>query len=294
MQFLKPKSSRKDTNQLIFDIAEYNRDRDRNEIYRRLSSLNLYSPVVSSKVEMKPGEKYTITEGMNLELPSVTIQSLQLVLFFINKNDRRLGDRFIMVSVAEAFDMIEKTNDFQGLLFYNDQESYFGILRQYFNRIRRDFFPKEPEKFMVPPGHKIVMVVPVKQATIQALESGIYIVDFGQYCNSVQVFAEIDKLNESSKPVSIIWIIQYDFIAYLESTGGIASFLVNLSKLISYNPHSRTIVIPKNAIFKASFRDSLIQLGAHIFSSGYNDSCFVEVHKPDGSITVGMGGKPFS
>lgn len=293
MQFFKPKSSRKDTNQLIFDIAEYNRDRDRKEMCRRLSSLNLYSPVVSSKVEMEPGEKYTIPEGM-IELPSVTLQSLQLVLFFINKNDRRLGERFIMVSVAEAFDMIEKTNDFQGILFYNDQDSYFGIFRQDFNRIRRDFFPKEPENFRVPPGHKIVMVVPVKQATIQALESGIYIVDFGHYCNIDQVFAEIDKLNDSSKIVSIIWIIQYDFIAYLQSTGGISSFLVKLSKVISSNPHSRTIVLPNNAIFQASFRDSLIQLGAHIFSSGYNDNCFVEVHKPDGSITVGMGGKPFS
>jgi|GEM_PF-4378406 len=53
MKFFKPKSGSTDTNQLIFDYAEYHRDSDKHEIYRRLSSLSLYSPVVSSNTPDK-------------------------------------------------------------------------------------------------------------------------------------------------------------------------------------------------------------------------------------------------
>jgi len=293
MKFFKPKSGSTDTNQLIFDYAEYHRDSDKHEIYRRLSSLSLYSPVVSSNFDIKPGEKQTITEGMNLALRCVNIQLLELVLFFLNKNDVRLGERFIMMSVAEAFDMVEKTNHLQGILFYNDKESYFGILRQDFDWIRSEFFPKEPEMVTVPPGHKVVAIHPVQRANFWVLESGIHIVDFGHYCNIDEFFATIGKLGESSSNPNIIWIIQNEFIEYLQSIESSSSFLMKISQILSLNPHAKNIVLPKNAIFQASFRESLIQLGGYVFSSADDNTCFVEVHKSDGSITFGMAGKPF-
>jgi len=44
-----------------------------------------------------------------------------------------------MMSVAEVFDMVEDTNHLQGILFYNDKESYFGILRQDFDQYSGHF-----------------------------------------------------------------------------------------------------------------------------------------------------------
>ncbi len=57
-------------------------------------------------------------------------------MFFVNKDDPRLGSEFARMTVADAFDMVEKTSHLQGLVFYNNQESYVAITREGFPMLR--------------------------------------------------------------------------------------------------------------------------------------------------------------
>ena len=129
----------RDTNQLIFDIVEYQKDSDIDELYSRLKQLELYSPIVSANFDWKEGERVTIQEGMELAISSGEVHGFNVAVFFINKNDKRLGSRFVGMSVAESFDMVERTNYWEGILFYNDKDSYFGIVRQDFAGIKSQY-----------------------------------------------------------------------------------------------------------------------------------------------------------
>ncbi|HEX8463333.1 MAG TPA: hypothetical protein VF627_01830 [Abditibacterium sp.] len=125
-------------NQLIFDFAEYQRVDDMKMIYRRLSELELFAPALSANFILN-GERTVIEAGMELKVPTVQIQGLLFAAFFVNKTDPRLGDRFISMNIVEAFGMIEKTNHLTGVAFYNDKESFFGIGRDDFPMLRKDY-----------------------------------------------------------------------------------------------------------------------------------------------------------
>jgi hypothetical protein len=289
-----PKSTQRDINQLIFDYAEYRRDSDERDIYQRLSSLNLYCIVASSNFEpARSGQQITIEAGMDLQLRFVKNGSLDLLLCFVDRNDSRLGERYVMMTLPDLFDAIEKMSDVHGVVLYNNKESFFGILKENFNWVRSEFFSHIPEKLTVPPGHKVVVVKPIDTPYMTTLESGARIVDFGHYCKLSEFFTEIEKFCEHPDKLSIIWIVQPNLIAYLQSTGSIALFLQKFQRILRVNPQSRNVVLVNEAFNLEPFRDSLLKLGAYIFSSAPDGACFVEVHKPDGSIHVGMPGKPF-
>jgi hypothetical protein len=290
-----PKSAPRDINQLIFDYAEYRRGSDEREIYQRLSSLDLYAIVTNSNFEpLRSGQQITIEQGMELNLHLVSNGSLELLLCFVDKNDSRLGDRYVMMTLPEIFNAIERMDGVNGVLLYNNRESFFGILRENFNWVRSEFFSQIPQPAVVPPGHKIVVIHPIETAYMTTLDSGARIVDFGSCCKLQDFFAEIEKFCEHPEKLSIIWIVQSNFIEYLQATGNITIFLKKLEQILNSNPQSRNIVLPDEAINLVSFRNSLIKIGAYIFSSADDGACFVEVHKPDGTIAVGMPGEQFS
>lgn len=132
----KVKPEDKDLNQLIFDVAEHRHANDIEEIHKRLRRLELFAPVMNANFEIEHGQSMTIEKGMELKIPTTMIQGLTFAAFFVNKNDPRLGDRFMGISVSEAFGMVDKTTDLAGLAFYNDRDSYFGIARQDFAALR--------------------------------------------------------------------------------------------------------------------------------------------------------------
>jgi hypothetical protein len=129
----------KELNQLIFDIAEYNLESDTEEIYRRLKQIELFTPITSANFKLQNGQKITIEDDMQLEIPTVVMHDQRVLRFHVNKDDARLGQNFASMSVADAFAMIEKSADIAALVFYNDQVSYFGILRENFPHIKRRY-----------------------------------------------------------------------------------------------------------------------------------------------------------
>lgn len=132
------KKGKKDINQLIFDIAEYSRDSDREELYRRLAGLELYAPAIDMNFTAQNGEKLVVRDGMRVHIPTMEIQGYQLAVFFVDKADHRLGPRFVSMSVGEAFAMVENS-DLGGIVFYNNRESYFGIPRETISSLRHDY-----------------------------------------------------------------------------------------------------------------------------------------------------------
>lgn len=131
----------KNLNQLIFDIAEHQRARDIEEIYKRLRHLDLFAPILGANFELEDGRKTLIEKGMDLRTPTTQIQGMAFAVFLVNKTDPRLGDNFIGMNAAEVFDMVEKTNHLAGFAFYNDRESFFGIARQDFPMLRNRYLP---------------------------------------------------------------------------------------------------------------------------------------------------------
>ena len=85
------------------------------------------------------GKSLTIKQGMELKIPTSKIQDSLFAAFFVNGNDSHLGETFIGITVAEAFDIVEQSNDLAGIVFYNNTGSYFGISRQDFLRLRRRY-----------------------------------------------------------------------------------------------------------------------------------------------------------
>src|SRR5215475_1933287 len=116
-----PETQNRDTNRLIFDIAEFHRYPDIAEMYPRLKGLDLYVPAINAGAELRI--QTTFVKIKLGEYPDV-----EFMVFYTNLHDQRLGPEAARVSVAQALDIAEKEN-LAGVLLYNDGISYFGITR---------------------------------------------------------------------------------------------------------------------------------------------------------------------
>jgi hypothetical protein len=75
---------------------------------------------------------------MEVKIETTEIQGHRMALFFVNKNDPRLGPQYMGGSVEEVFSLVEET-DLGGLVVYNDRVSYFGIMRAAIPSLRREY-----------------------------------------------------------------------------------------------------------------------------------------------------------
>lgn len=132
----KKQPQERDIDQLIFDIAEYGRATDVDEILMRLRVGEIYSPFLETNVELPSGGRLTVKEGMQIRVPTADMGGVRVFVFFVHQDDQRLGARYGGLSLAEAFAMIEKTPHIQRLVIYNRNISYFGVHKRDFPQIR--------------------------------------------------------------------------------------------------------------------------------------------------------------
>ena len=68
----------RDTERLIFDIAEYNRDSDFEELYKRLNDATLYMPVERTSLpdDMLPGHLFQVRSGDQIRACTVDVPTL--------------------------------------------------------------------------------------------------------------------------------------------------------------------------------------------------------------------------
>jgi hypothetical protein len=132
----------KDINRLIFDIAEFGKRSDVDEIYTRLKHLELYASVVSANFPFDNGAQVKIDAGRQLTIPTAKINGREFIVFLVDKADPRLGQNFVGMNASEAFNMVERIDSLSGIILYNNKQSYFGIERQDFGWIRTKHLEK--------------------------------------------------------------------------------------------------------------------------------------------------------
>lgn len=151
-------------------------------------------------------------------------------------------------------------------------------------------FGKRQKMVTVPPGHKVVIVRPAHNANLGRCESGVRIADLGAECEFGLVMSGVADLAVSGHPAYVIWIVQ---TCVLNSTTAFESFVGAFSDILgrSNGVMSHTVYVPFSTAEHSAQVRRLIQAGVRVFESTDDGSCFAEVHKPDGSIVVGLAGR---
>jgi hypothetical protein len=148
------------------------------------------------------------------------------------------------------------------------------------------------EYVQVPPGHKVVMIQPSPQPHFNLLESGFLLLDFGTSGNWRTTLANIetcfDGLDEGQAPTTIT-ILQSEMINELVAANDLDDFLA-MCQAAGQRGWSALWILPNEAASNDEVVAGLKRAGFGVHSSARDGTCFVEVHKPDGTITVGMTG----
>jgi hypothetical protein len=129
--FGRPKLDLRDTNQLIFDLAEHgNRPADLRELYRRLPSMEVYAKVLEANFPLHDGARHVIRPSEVVKIQNATLPSgHKLAQFFVDRTDSRLQPNYIGISPREACQMVLKIDGLGGLVLCNSTDSWVALLK---------------------------------------------------------------------------------------------------------------------------------------------------------------------
>lgn len=112
---------------LIFDIAEHQRDADYDEFHERMQSHLFYVPL-SAPLSGPPGTKIVVGEGVSTR--HVVMRNMKLFVFFTTDSHPELGSVFGGIEGAEALRMTVASPDIDGAAFQNANASWVGLDKQ--------------------------------------------------------------------------------------------------------------------------------------------------------------------
>lgn len=113
-------------NELIWEIAEHQREEDYLELYERLRRAIVCLPV--NKDHAHPaGWKVPVGEASNLKTSVAEVQGLKVVPVFIDPRDQRLIESFVLIDAIEALRMVLRMPEADGLLIQNREISWVAF-----------------------------------------------------------------------------------------------------------------------------------------------------------------------
>lgn len=155
---------------------------------------------------------------------------------------------------------------------------------------------REQATFVVPPGHSITVwhksVAPVFVPT----SSGVYFADFGAYGSFIEVFAAAEDLLQREPHTPILWIVQASALETWARDPAILSGWLRRLHCVrrlrgSTEICADTVIAPYEGKDPSGFAGLLRSLGLDVhYPSPQDGSVFIEVHRPDGTIVIGMTG----
>jgi len=146
-----------------------------------------------------------------------------------------------------------------------------------------------PAMVTVPEGQKVVVVRAAPRENIGMLESGLLVVDFGAAGSWKNLTSAIEKRAKQGDLPSLIVILQLTMIAELKARGELDAFFDFWAR--AHSTGARAVwVLPLGAKSDQQVVALIKKAGFTAHASADDGACFVEVHKPDGSITIGMPG----
>jgi hypothetical protein len=112
---------------LIFDIAEHQRDADYAEFHERLQS-HVFYVALSAPLSGPAGTKVVVGAGVSTRF--VELGDKKLLAFFTTDRHPQLGAVFAGIEGAEALRMAVAAPGIDGALFQNAAESWVGLSKQ--------------------------------------------------------------------------------------------------------------------------------------------------------------------
>lgn len=141
----------------------------------------------------------------------------------------------------------------------------------------------------VPPGHKVVVIHPSPSAQIGLTESKLVILDFGTSGDWREMLSKVDEgLSHGPFPASVA-ILQTAFLASLDAAGELSAFVASWQSARERGWNA-VWALPGEASARVEVVELLKKAGFGVHGSADDGACLVEVHKPDGTITIGMPG----
>jgi hypothetical protein len=129
-----------DIDQVIYDIAEFSRPRDRERLFELLRGRELFMPVASSTVPPEDGRQVVVGPGDQIKVNMAKLPNgMTCVVLFVDRQDSRLGPRCAGITVPEALDMVLKTS-VDALLIQNSGNSWVAFPKQELPAIRTRYF----------------------------------------------------------------------------------------------------------------------------------------------------------
>ena len=142
---------------------------------------------------------------------------------------------------------------------------------------------------VVPPGHRVVVIKPSPQPFFAPAESGPMILNFGavEYVPSgLKMLA--DFASSVKEQQSVVWLMPTNILPAFDDS---PALLAQIASLVAATPHvSHLAVFPDVSPLLERVMESFRSVGVNTQRGAPDGSCYVEVHYPDGSITVGIPG----
>lgn len=140
----------------------------------------------------------------------------------------------------------------------------------------------------IPEGHQIIVVHPSDVARIGQLQCGILVVDYGNDGDWNSINMKLDEICPG-RTTSTLVVLQKGLIESLRRSNQVTTFFSDWKRRAS-SEISTLWVLPLKAAEHADVIAEIHGIGCAAHASAPDGACFVEVHKPDGAITIGMPG----
>lgn len=306
----------RDLENVIYDIAEKQNNEDFLTLCRLMQGRQVFIPILSKTLPgaVVPGVKYVTGKSDRLEMRSVTTPTGEIAAFCTTHEDAAmLKDGYVGMEWTEFLAVVLKLD-----------ESIKGALLQgktswiVFDRSRIKFIlggewaaeaghskptelatvttsqPQQTESsqaldtVVVPPGHQVVVFHPALLAHVDLAASGALIVDYGPKGDWRGTNVRLDASLATKQGPAVV-ILQDEMIDAICRSNELDEFLAYWKKSKDKDV-SAVWVLPLAASKQDSVIASIRSAGYSVHTSAADGACFVEVHKSDGSITVGMPG----
>lgn len=145
---------------------------------------------------------------------------------------------------------------------------------------------------VVPPGHNIIVISPSPRPGFGQTQSGPWILNFGAPEFITPAFNTLEKfLRNATERASVLWLITGDILAAFANPTALVDAAQRYRALSSIVTH--LAVFPDDTPSRLTAMRGFTRIGFGVHYGGPARECYVEVHKPDGTIVVGMPGAAF-
>jgi len=119
-----------DIDSLIYDIAEYKKESDNQELYKIMIDYEFHFPIsVESTEQIAHGSSITTNENTKISMPRHKLPN-GMNMIGVYTRTSEMKSEFAGITGKEALEMVLKCEDVEGLMVINKNDSWMGITKE--------------------------------------------------------------------------------------------------------------------------------------------------------------------